>query len=81
MDTLLRLLTGVGCVVVGITGHQSSSMETAAQNKLDFGNPILDRIRFGLTAFIVLLEVVGKIAIQIEATGIVPGNQRKNYEK
>lgn len=38
-------------------------METPAQHELDLGYPVLDRIRFRLTALIVLLEVVREVPV------------------
>jgi len=46
-------------------------MEASTQHELYLGYPILDRIRFRLTPLVVLLEIVGEVAIQIEATSIV----------
>lgn len=71
MYKLLRLLTGVRRIVVRITGHQGTTMQASTEHELNLGYPILYRIRFRLTPFVVLLEIVGKVAIQIESTGII----------
>lgn len=46
-------------------------MQASTEHELNLGYPILYRIRFWLTPFVVLLEIVGKVAIQIESTGII----------
>jgi len=54
-------------------------MEASTQHELDLGYPILDRIRFRLTPLVVLLEIVGEVAIQIEATSIVSEKRNEIY--
>ena len=47
-------------------------MNVAGQDELDFRQPLLHGFSLGLRSFVVGLEVVGKVAIQVEPTGIVP---------
>lgn len=55
-------------------------MQTATKHKLDLGYPVLDGIRFGLTAFIVLLKVIREVAVQIKATRIVTARNERNAQ-
>jgi len=61
-------LTSIWCVVVWVAGDEGATVQTAAEHKLDFRDPLFVRVRFGLRPLVVLLEVVGEISVQIEAT-------------
>lgn len=52
-------------------------MQAAAEHKLYLGYPILDCIRLRLSAFVVLLEVIWEVAIQVKATRIIAENERR----
>ena len=67
-----RAKDGVGCVVERIGSDKSPSVNVARQNKLDFRDPLLDSLRLRLRPFVVLFEVVGKVAVQIKSSSIVP---------
>ena len=47
-------------------------MEAGRQGELDLGDPLLVGLGFGLQPFRVLLEVVGEVAVQVEAARVVP---------
>lgn len=66
------ILTGIGCIIVWITGYQSTAMQWTTQNELNFGNPIFNGISFWLLAFGIWFEVVGEIAIQVKSSGVIP---------
>lgn len=46
-------------------------MEVGREHELYLGYPLLHRLRFGLVPFVVLLEVVWEVAVQVEATSVV----------
>ena len=46
-------------------------MQTSGQHELNFGHPLLDGVRLGLRVFVILLEVVGEVAVEIEAHRVV----------
>ena len=52
-------------------------MNVSRQNKLNFGDPLFDSLCFGLRPFVVLLEVVGEIAIQIETSCVISENMKQ----
>ncbi len=62
---------GVGRVVERVRGHQGTAVNAARQHELDLGDPLLHGLGLGLRTLVVLLEVVRKVAIQVETAGIV----------
>ena len=68
---------GVGRVVEGVGGDQGAAVDVAGQHELDLGDPLLDGLGLGLRPLVVLLEVVGVVAVQIEAAGVVPACETK----
>ena len=54
-------------------------MNVSRQNKLNFGDPLFDSLCFGLRPFVVLLEVVGEIAIQVETSCIISEKYLRYY--
>jgi len=50
-------------------------VDVARQNKLNFGCPLLDSLCLWLRPLIILLEVVRKVSVEIEASGIVPNKK------
>ena len=67
-----RAEDGVRSVVERIRSYKSPSVDVARQNKLDFGDPFLDSLGLRLRTFVILFEVVRKIAIKIKSTGVIP---------
>ena len=67
-----RTEDGVRGVVEGVAGHQGTTMDVSGQDELDFADPLLDCLSLRLRPFIVLLEVVGEIPVQVEPSRIVP---------
>ena len=47
-------------------------MDVARKHELDLGEPLFHRFRFRLGPLIISLEVVGKVAVQVETPGVVP---------
>ena len=47
-------------------------MDVARKHELDLGEPLFYRFRFRLGPLIISLEVVGKVAVQVETPGVVP---------
>lgn len=46
-------------------------MQTPRQNELNLGRPLFDGVRFRLPSLVILLEIVRKVAVQIETSGVV----------
>lgn len=46
-------------------------MKSTGQHKLYFARPLLDCFGLRLRSFVVLLEVVGEVAVEVEASGVV----------
>ena len=47
-------------------------MDVSRENELDLRGPLLHGFRFRLRALVVLLEVIRKVPVQVEAPGVVP---------
>ena len=47
-------------------------MDVARQHELDLGDPLLDSLGLGLGPFVVLLEIIGEVAVEVESASIVP---------
>ena len=62
---------GVGRVVEGVAGHQRPAVDVTRQHELNLADPLLDRLRLGLGLLVVLLEVVGEVSVEVEATRVV----------
>ena len=54
-------------------------MDVARKHELDLGEPLFHRFRFRLGPLIISLEVVGKVAVQVETPGVVPVSQSSLY--
>ena len=67
-----RTKDGIGSVIKRVGSHKCSSMNVSRQNKLNFRDPLFHCLRFGLRPFVVLFEVIGEVAIQIETSCVVP---------
>lgn len=46
-------------------------MKSTRQHKLYLARPLLDCFGLGLCSLVVLLEVVGEVAVEVEASGVV----------
>ena len=66
---------GVGRVVERVGGDEGAAVNVSGKNELNFRGPLLDGFRFRLRSLVVLLEVVGEVAVQVEASGIVSENK------
>ena len=62
---------GVWRVVEGVAGDERAAVDVAREDELDLGDPLLDGLRLRLRPLVVLLEVVGEIAIQIETSCVI----------
>ena len=47
-------------------------MDVSGEDELDLADPLLHRLRLRLAPLVVLLEVVGEVAVEVEASGVVP---------
>ena len=47
-------------------------MDVAREDELDLTDPLLHGLRLRLAPLVVLLEVVGEVAVEVEAPGVVP---------
>ena len=47
-------------------------MDVAREDELDLTDPLLHSLRLRLAPLVVLLEVVGEVAVEVEAPGVVP---------
>ena len=63
---------GVWRVVEGVAGDERAAVDVAREDELDLGDPLLDGLRLRLRPLVVLLEVVGEVAVQVEPAGVVP---------
>lgn len=68
IGTVKLILTRIRCIIVWITSNKCTTMQRTAQYELYFRYPFFDRIRFRLFTLRILLEIIRKISIQIEAT-------------
>jgi len=65
-------------VVERVGGHHRAAVNVSREDELDLGGPLFHGFGFRLRPFIVLLEVVGEVAVQVEAAGVVP-EERKQF--
>ena len=56
-------------------------MDVPGEDELDLADPLLHGLRLWLAPLVVLLEVVGEVAVEVEAPGVVPKNAKIQKEK
>jgi len=65
-------LTRIRGVVEGVAGYERPTVQAARQHELYLRHPFLHSLGLRLAPLVVLFKIIGKVAIQIEATGVVP---------
>lgn len=72
LETNLFTLTGIGSIVEWITGHQSAAVQSSGQHELYLRRPFFDGVCFRLPSFVILLEIVWEVAVQVKTACVVP---------